>query len=86
MRRPGSHGVADQFIRSIGYGTALALVQALKREGFVRPYCPAAATLRAAELRRLSPSCDIDATAARLGLKPSDLRRRLRRRHRLVKR
>jgi hypothetical protein len=81
MRRSGTRGVADEMVRSVGYQTAIAFVMALRQQGFTRPYVPALATLRHAELRRLPATCDMSATAARLDMKAATLRRYLRRRH-----
>jgi hypothetical protein len=80
MRRSGTRGVADAMIGLIGYQQAVAFVMALRQQGFTRPYVPALATLRHAELRRLPATCDTSATAARLGMKAATLRRYLRRR------
>jgi hypothetical protein len=79
-QRKGTRGIADRMVQAFGYGHAVAFRRALLREGFVRPYVPGERTLRAAELHRLSADCDIGATAARLGMKPAELRRRLRHR------
>jgi hypothetical protein len=78
-----TRAVADQMVRSFSYASAIAFVRQLSRQGFVRPYIPAPRTLRAAEIRRLPSDCDIGYHAARLGLRPADLRRRLRRRRRM---
>jgi hypothetical protein len=83
MKKPNTHGVARIMVRCFGYAGCLRLLALLEEAGLGgqrrRFYLPSRRTLKYGALSRLGPGLDVGMTAAKLGMRPAELRKHLRR-------
>lgn len=81
--KTNTHAVARIMVQAFGYAGCLRLLALLAEAGLGgqrrRFYLPSKRALKYGALSRLGPGIDVALTAAKLGMKPADLRKHLRR-------